>query len=405
LSILNEVHQALAGSIALDDLLELILERVFDHLRPEKGAVYLQDAEGDLYQAAYRPLDLGEGELRLSQSLCREVVDKGMAALVHDVATDDRFAEARSLLESGVRTLLAAPLTHSAGTLGMIALSSPAGGRIFTEGDMDLLTSLASVAALRIHNLSLAEEAAERRRLQEEVALARQIQVSLIPDHLPDIEGYQVYGGNIPSQGVSGDYFEVIEQLQGTEYVLFIADVCGKGISAALLTAYIEALSSSPIEDGLAPDEVFTRVSRRLYRRTPHERFATAFLAALDPSTHRVRYANAGHNPALLMRRAGATEWLGSTGIPLGLLPGAEYEVDEVTLEPGDLLVLYTDGIVEAINPDEEEYDVGRFETAIRKYNELSLDKLALALDDDLGRFVRGVPPADDRTLVMLRRD
>jgi sigma-B regulation protein RsbU (phosphoserine phosphatase) len=286
----------------------------------------------------------------------------------------------------------------------MIALSSPAGGRVFTEDHMDLLTSLASVAALRIHNLSLAEEAAERRRLQEEVALARQIQVSLIPDHLPDIEGYQVYGGNIPSQGVSGDYFEVIERLEGSEYVMFIADVCGKGISAALLTAYIEALTTSPIEDGLAPDEVFTRVSRRLFRRTPHERFATAFLAVLDPATHRVRYANAGHNPALVLRREGTAEWLGSTGIPLGLLPVAEYEVGEIGLEPGDLLVLYTDGIVEAIDPNEEEYEVGRLEAAVRTHGELSLDELAMALESDLERFVQGIPPADDRTLVMLRR-
>ena len=404
LSILNEVHRALAESIALEELLELILERVFDHLRPEKGAVYLRDSKGDLYQAACRPLDHTEIQLNLSQSLCREVVDKGMAALVHDVETDSRFSDALSLLDSGVRTLLAAPLTYASGTLGMIALSSPAGGRAFTEDDMDLLTSLASVAALRIHNLSLAEEAAERRRLQEEVALARQIQMSLIPDHLPEIKGYDVYGGNIPSQGVSGDYFEVTERKDGREDVFFIADVCGKGISAALLTAYIEALTTSPIEDGLSPDEVFTRVSRRLYRRTPHERFATAFLAILDPSTHRVRYANAGHNPSMVLRREGAVEWLGSTGIPLGLLPGAEYEVGEFELEPGDLLVLYTDGIVEAIDPDEEEYDISRLEAAVRRYSKLSLAKLAMALEDDLERFVRGVLPADDRTLVILRR-
>ncbi len=242
---------------------------------------------------------------------------------------------------------------------------------------MDLLTSLASVAALRIRNLSLLEEAAERRRLQDEVTLARQIQVSLIPDHLPDIAGYDVYGGNIPSQGVSGDYFEVIERLEGVEQVLFIADVCGKGISAALLTAYIEALTTAPIEDGLTPDEVFTRVSRRLYRRTPDERFATAFLAVLDTGTHRVRYANAGHNPAMVVRRQGAVEWLGSTGIPLGLLPVAEYEVGEIDLDPGDLLVLYTDGIVEAIDPDEEEYEVGRLEEVVRQHCDLPLDQLA----------------------------
>ena len=286
----------------------------------------------------------------------------------------------------------------------MIVLSSPANHRVFSEDDLELLTSLASVAALRLRNVALAEEAAERRRLEEEVALARQIQLSLIPDHLPTVEGYELYGGNVPSQGVSGDYFEVLERLDGRECVFFIADVSGKGIAASLLTAYIEALSSAPIEDGLAPDEIFTRVSRRLYRRTPHERFATAFLAALEPSSGRIRFANAGHNPALVLRAAGATERLGSTGIPLGLLGEGTYGCEELVLEPGDLLVLYTDGIVEAVDPDEEEYELDRLDSLCRRHSSDPLPAIADALERDLEAFVRGTPFADDRTLVMLRR-
>jgi serine phosphatase RsbU (regulator of sigma subunit) len=402
LAILNEVHRALDESIALDELLELILERIFDYLRPQQGAVYLKDAAGELYEAARRP-EKGE-EFTLSQSLCREVVEKGMAALVHDVRADERFMEAASLLDSGVQSLVAAPLVHTAGSLGLIVLSSTARVRVFSEQDMDLLTSLASVAALRIRNLSLAEEAAERRRLQNEVALARQIQLALIPDHLPEVEGYEIHGVNYPSQGVSGDYFEVIERRDGCEVILFVADVSGKGIAASLLTAYIEALSTAPIEDGLTPDEVFTRVSRRLYRRTPHERFATAFIAALDPPSGTVSFANAGHNPALLLRSDGSVEWLGSTGIPLGLLPMADYDSREITLGLGETLVMYTDGITEAINPEEEEYDSVGLEAVCLGHRDLPLAELADTIEEDLERFASGVPFADDRTLVMLRR-
>jgi phosphoserine phosphatase RsbU/P len=404
LRILNEVHQALAESIALDELLDLILDRVFDHLRPEKGAIYLKAANGELFRAAERPVGLANDQFTLSTSLCREVVDKGMAALVHDVEADARFAEAASLLDSGVRSLAAAPLIHAAGTLGMIVVSTSARRRVFSEDDLELLTSLASVAGLRIRNVALTEESAERRRLQEEVALARQIQMSLIPDQLPDVAGYELYGGNEPSRGVSGDYFEVMERLDARECVLFIADVSGKGIAASLLTAYIEALSSAPIEDGLSPEAVFARVSRRLFRRTPLERFATALLAVLDPADATIRFANAGHNPALLLRADGSTEQLAATGMPLGLMPAAEYTSTELEIRPGDLLVLYTDGIVEAMDPDDQEYDIHRLEELCRRHAGEPLPAIAEALERELTDFVRSVPFADDRTLVMLRR-
>jgi serine phosphatase RsbU (regulator of sigma subunit) len=404
LSILNDVHQTLATSISLDELLDLILDRTFDHLEPEQGVVLLRDKDGGLYPAASRPLETETDRIVISQSLAREVVEKGMAALVHDVRIDDRFAEAKSLLDAGIRSVVAAPLSDPRGTLGMIALSSAADVRVFSADDMQLLSSLASVAALRIRNIALAEEAAERRRLHEEVKLARQIQVALIPDSLPTVPGYDIYGGNQPSQGVSGDYYEVIERLDGSECVLFIADVSGKGIAASLLTAYIEALSSAPIEDGLTPDQVFARVSRRLYRRTPHERFATAFLAILEPASGTVRFANAGHNPALLVRRNGTIERLSSTGLPLGLLPLAEYECSEFTLTAGDTLVTYTDGITEATNPEKEEYGTERLENLCHERQSLDLEALAAALEEDLQLFVAGEPFADDRTLVMLRR-
>jgi serine phosphatase RsbU (regulator of sigma subunit) len=404
LSILNDVHQTLATSIQLDDLLDTILDRTFDHLGPQYGSIFLRGEDDQPHLAASRPRSADANEHVVSQSLIREVMDKGMAALVHDVRVDDRFAEAKSLLEAGVRSLVAAPLADPKGTLGMIVLSSSADVRVFSEDDLQLLSSLAAVAALRIRNIALAEEEAERRRLEEEVALAREIQVALIPDELPKVPGYEIYGGNSPSQGVSGDYYEVMERLDGRECVLFIADVSGKGIAASLLTIYIEALSTTPIEDGLAPDDVFTRVSRRMYHRTPHDRFATAFLAALDPSTGVVRYSSAGHNPALLLRGDGSVEQLRSNGIALGLLPVEEFASAEITLGVGDVLVLYTDGITEAINPDEELYGIERLEAACKRHIEQPLEELARSLEQDLEQFAAGVEFADDRTIVMARR-
>ena len=183
-----------------------------------------------------------------------------------------------------------------------------------------------------------------------------------------------------------------------------VADVAGKGMTAALLAACLEALSAGPIEEGLPPEAICARIARLLYARTSAESFATAFLGVLDPATGRLRYANAGHNPALLVRASGEVERLLATGTPLGVLPAARYTVAEVTLAQGEFLVLYTDGIVEATNPDDEEYGLERMIETVLRHRGESLDRLARALNADLETFVRGIPFADDRTLVLLRR-
>lgn len=404
LKLLNEVHQALGRSLTLEELLELILERAFDHLRPDRGAILLKEADGG-YRPAARRSSLGTTEdLAFSRSLVREVAEKGMAALVFDVNEDERFSGALSMRISGIRSLVAAPLLDPEGTLGLIVLESRAGVRQFSEEDLELLVSLASVAALHIRNLALALEAAERRRLEQELALARRIQMALLPNRLPEVQGWEIYGVNIPSRGVSGDYYEVVERGGGRECVLMVADVAGKGMAASLLTVSLQALTTGPIEDGLPPDEICVRASRLLYRRTPPEKYATAFLGIFEPHTGFFRYTNAGHNPPLLLRADGTIEEIATTGVPLGLLPQAPYGAGETVLEPGDTLVLYTDGLVEANNPEDEEYGLDRLKAICAANRNAACAALALILEGDLEEFARGVPFADDRTIVLARR-
>ena len=164
------------------------------------------------------------------------------------------------------------------------------------------------------------------------------------------------------------------------------------------------ALAAGPIEQGRPPDEVCSAVSRLLFARTPPGKYATAFLAVADTQSGEVVYANAGHNPGLVVRANGSSEWLGSTGLPIGMLPGGQWTSERVRLEPADLLVLYTDGITEAEDPSEQEYGAARLEKAVVRERQLTLPELAIALEADLQAFARGVPFADDRTLVMLRR-
>jgi serine phosphatase RsbU (regulator of sigma subunit) len=404
LRLLNDIHRALGQSIELEELFEMILARAFEQLGPEEGVIIMKGDDNEYYRAARRTVPGIERNYLVSETLISEVAEKGMAALVTDLETDTRFGNAQSILSTGIRSLVAAPLLDAEGSLGMIALNSRLHRRQFDEDDMELLVSLASVAALRIRNVALAKEAAERQRLEEELKLARQIQVALLPSKLPEISGYELHGGNVPSRGVSGDYYKVVERTEGTECVFVLADVSGKGIAASLLTASLEALAAGPIEVGHPPVEICTKTCRRLYERTPPAKYATMFLAVLEPPTGNLCYTNAGHNPALLVRADGGVEELGPTGMPVGLMPEGNYSEVNLTMEPGDVLVLYTDGITEAANPEDDEYGIERLTEVCRENRDSSLDELADAIERSHDEFALGVPYADYRTFVLARR-
>ena len=403
LKVLNEVHQSLDRALPLDDLLELILDRAFDNLRPEEGTIFLKGADGEYYRAASRSIKGDNSKTLYSRNLVLQVVEKGQAALVLDTTADERFNQAESLLDAGVRSLVAAPLLDPTGALGLIVLGSTLGIRQFNEGDMELLTSLASVAAMRIRNTRLAEEALERERLERDVALARQIQVGLLPKALPEIDGWELYAHNIPSRGVSGDFYKV-ELVDDGSCAIMVADVSGKGIAASLLTASLEALAAGPIHDSVPPEMICDRVSHLLFERTPPEKYATGFLASFDPESGVFRFCNAGHNPGIVLRAGGEFELLASTGMPLGILPTGVYGAGEVRLETGDTVVLYTDGLTEAENPEEEEYGEERLADLCAEHRSESLKVLADTISADQDAYVRGVPYVDDRTVVMVRR-
>ena len=402
LKVLYDVHHALDKATTAEDLLDHVLERVFVHLRPQHGAIFLKD-EDNLVRASSRSQVAGTDEFPESTSLASEVIGKGLAALVQDTSTDARFVSAESLIDVGVRTLVAAPLLTPEGAIGMIVLSSTPAARLFGESDMELLTVVASATGLRLRNLALAEEAAERKRFEQEVTLARRIQVALLPAETPQVSGLEVHGGNIPSRGVSGDYYQVVERPETNEVAVIIADVSGKGIGASLLTFYVDALVNAYLGENLEPAEIFNRVSPQMNAKTPVESFATAFLGIFSVDTGKLRYASAGHDPTLLIR-SDEIELLMPTGMPLGLMPEAVYTSSETSLEVGDSLVLYTDGITEAANPEEEEFGRERLVEVCGEHRAEAPKELARSIEKVVETFVDGVPYHDDRTLVIVRR-
>jgi len=387
------------------ELLDLVLDRVFDHLKPQQGVIYLLEEDGQFYAAAERSLPGQTDKIKLSRTLVAEVTGKSMAALVLDAQKDERFEASESIMLSGVRSLLAAPILGEEAPIGMIVLNSTISARLFTEADMELLVSLASAAGLRIRNQRLALEAAQSRALEEELAKARLIQIAaLTVRDLPSPPGYTLFGHNIPSSEVSGDFYQVINRSDDKECVLFLADVSGHGIDASLVTMSLEALAAGPIEDGEAPDDLCAKLSRHLYKRTPMAKYATAIVAVLDCASGIVTYTNAGHNVGFVAHADGEIELLGSTGVPIGLLPEATYSSNQIALEPGATLLLYTDGITEAVDSSGEEYGLDRLRETFLENRSAHPDAIARALEEDLELFAGDEPFADDRTMLILQR-
>ncbi len=346
----------------------MILDRIFEHLKPQQGVIYLKEARRRVLPGR--------------QPRAARAVDRH-PALAHAGARGARQGHGRAGVRRRHRPALrrlrehhdvghpldgggAAPRRRQK-PIGMIVLNSKVAVKQFVEQDMELLASLASVASLKLRNIELLERDAQRRQIEAELALARRIQVSLLPETLPTFAGWSILGRNIPSRGVSGDYYVVVPRKDDAECVLFMADVSGKGIAASIVTASLEALAAAPIESGAPPDEICDQLCRRLYKRTPPEKYATAFCAVLEPATGRLTYTNAGHNTALLVHADGTIEDLTTCGLPIALLPEATYERRETRLEPGAGLLIYTDGITEAENKAGDEYGLDRLRDLLRQ--------------------------------------
>ncbi len=403
LDILNEVHRALATAISLPGLLDLILERCFSVLAPEEGVVLLRTPDGSLEPAATRQRMGGAGPIHVSRRLIDEVAGKGKPALVMDAAIDERLAGSESIVMSGVRSVVAAPLNDSDGSLGLIVLSSRAGVRQFTQHDLDLLVSLASAAALRVRNVALAEEAAERRVLERELAIAHDMQMSMLPKPMPDQPEVSVAATLKPAHSVGGDLYDY--WIAGDRLWFIVADVAGHGVGAALYMAVVKALFRASGYGDVSVAEVAARMNREIARDNDSMLFVTAMFGTLVLATGDVAMVDAGHNPAVLVSRG---EQPNSPVVPksvaLGVVEGFEFTEGHFHLAPGTTLLLYTDGATDARNTSGELFGESRLHATIARTAGDVPAALVSSITAAIGDFSTGAPQEDDITLLAIKR-
>ncbi|MDR3667575.1 MAG: PP2C family protein-serine/threonine phosphatase, partial [Ignavibacteriaceae bacterium] len=278
------------------------------------------------------------------------------------------------------------------------------GATNFNELDNLLLQAITRQVQTAIENEYLLKQSLEKERIEKELLLAATIQQGIIPNELPKIEGYELAGINIPSREVGGDYYDCIDLGKGI-YAFIIADVTGKGISAALLVNTLNAAIYSYMEFNLPLSELTEKLNKLIYKATPADKFITFFIAVLDSGTGKLDVVNAGHNPVLIKRKEGGLEKIEAGGLGLGMMDlGLPYQEQHLTMNKGDRLFLYTDGIPEAMNKKEEEYTDERMFNFFINKSEHPASEFIGAMVKDVKSHVEGEPQSDDITCLILKR-
>jgi len=405
LALISKVGITLLASATLNETLEQIVSLVFEAVPADRCLIMMRDAANeDLRVAVARLRDrVGDvGEIRVSRNVLDEVVMRGKSVLTSDAQHDPRFASGTVVLQ-GVRSVLAVPLGVSEKVFGIIYADSPIAEGRFTEDHLKVLTTLASVAAIRVENTRLVEARLERERLERELALASEIQQRFQPTAPPQIDGYELQGISFPCYEIGGDYYDFIEREDG-RLVIALGDVSGKGTAAALLMSSLHAAVHAQAGSHDSLVSTISAVNKYLADNIPANRFVTLFYAELDPDSGALSFLNAGHNPPLIVHAAGTVEQLASGGLPLGIKPDADYREGRTQLLPGDVLVIYSDGVTEAVSPTGEEFGSTRLYEVVSRNIESSAAGIRDRIESSLTKFSQGTSAADDITLVIVKR-
>jgi len=295
------------------------------------------------------------------------------------------------------------PLVTKSGLIGFLVISCKTNGEDFTAEELELLGNFSTQTALVVENLELLEDKIEKKKLEEQMRVARNIQEGLLPKDIPSTPGLEVDALIRYCLEVAGDYYDVIS-LPGGRTVFAIGDVAGKGIGPALLMANLQASLRTTQEIGVSLGESVEKINKLVYDNTPPELFITFFMAAIDPVTGRMEYVNAGHNPPLLIRKDGKARKLSQGGLLLGVERNAVYTEGEVDFQVGDILLMYTDGVSEAMNSHDEEFGELRIASLAARQRNLPLAELLSVIEKSVEEFHGSSEYLDDFTLLAVKR-
>src|SRR5256714_2385057 len=413
LRMLLDITKTISRSLDLDEVLNLVMDTLDSLIPYDAAGIYLVKCSQPLFETdgqldetcvfhtqvvrGYEIDDLQELHLKMGEGLIGHVAVTGKPYVSQEVRRDPRYINARPRTNSE----MVAPIISNNEVIGVFDLESD-DLNAYSKDDLEVLMLLASQVAIIIEKVMLHEQMIEKERLETQLEVARQVQLELLPGRDPQLESFDISAYNFPTEEVSGDYYDWV-RIYDDQIGIVIADVSGKGVPAALLMAFLRASLRAAIHIGYAPHISMAKVNYLLWESIERNQFVTAFYGVLDASNKTLAYTNAGHNPPLLMNAHGNVRFEERGGVPLGMFRDSRYYEYFATINPTEILVLYTDGVTEATNNAGEEYGRDRLIDAIRRNREVGAREMIDFLHRDLLEWTDGKGATDDVTFFIVK--
>jgi serine phosphatase RsbU (regulator of sigma subunit) len=398
-----KIRKLLNSTLRLEKILQIILETATKNLNADRGTVYLIDQKKkELWSKVLQGDVKVEIRLPIGKGIAGYVAKTGKTIMLKDAYKHPRFnPEVDKQTGYHTKTMLCTPMKDRKGKkIGVIQIVNKLNG-YFSKDDIKFLDLLSLDACLAIENSRLFKEALEKERIDKELEVAAAIQKMILPKTIPQVDGFEIAGLNVPTKQVGGDYYDVIS-LPGNKVALVIADASGKGVPAALLVSTLQACLRAYLESNLNLEELMRKVNRVILRNSTENKFITFFIGILDPASKKLEIVNAGHYPPLIARNCNLMK-LRNTGVVLGCIESAPFVRKEYLLEPHDVLVMFTDGITEAVNTRDEQYGDERLEKMIMDNCSKSAEDLKAAIYKDVKTFEGSTEQSDDITMLIVK--
>ncbi len=405
-SVISEVSKALVLHQPLNELLEHILDLIGQHLGMDRGILMLKEGNPPQFIPKVVRINnprLENQKIQVSQSIINQAVNQHSSILTSDAQDDTRFKAEASIINLNIHSAMCVPLWNNKEIIGVIYADRIFKLEQFTEEDLRLLTLLSNLAAIKIENAKLVEQGIEKEKMEKELSLASQIQRDFLPKEKPESEKFEITGANVPCYQVGGDYFDFID-IDPERIGITIADVSGKGVSASLLMASLRAALQSEVHSEYDIEKMVKKLNDFVHRSSSTNKFITFFFSELNKKTCELKYINAGHNPPLIIDRKGNVRRLESSGFCLGMFPNIDYKMEQLNFGVGDTALLFTDGITESRNKDNEEFEEQRLIQMLKKNTKIGAQDLMDKINQELEEFTMGTEQMDDQTIIVIKR-